>query len=116
MEALFGTDHSSRDGCRGEQFDRVYDEGGSFWQLDQQIGNAQVELSIALDASTKAQELDAVAGRACRHGASSTRHPIGPPACSRVNPPSRRRRSRRASRHRLSARDPIRRNHLGVAG
>lgn len=59
MEALFGTDDSSRDGCRGEQFDRVYDEGGDFWQLDQQIGNAQVELSIALDASTKVQELDA---------------------------------------------------------
>ncbi|MBU3689555.1 MAG: hypothetical protein FGM29_08375 [Actinobacteria bacterium] len=58
MEALFGTDGSSRDGCRGEQFDRVYNEGGDFWQLDQQIGNAQVELSIALDASTRVQQLD----------------------------------------------------------
>lgn len=59
MEALFGADESPHDGCRGEQFDRVYDEGGNFWQLDQQIGNAQVELSIALDASPKVQQLDA---------------------------------------------------------
>lgn len=59
MEAMFGADDSAHDGCRGEQFDRVYDEGGDFWQHDQQIGNTQVELSIAVDASPKMQQLDA---------------------------------------------------------
>lgn len=59
MAALFGSDESSTDGCRGEQFDRVYDEDGDFWRLDLQIGNAHVELSIALDASQEMQQLEA---------------------------------------------------------
>lgn len=67
MEARFGTDDSSQDGCRGEQFDRGYNEVGDFGQLGQHVGNAQVELSIALDASTKVQQLGA-AWSACVSG------------------------------------------------
>ena len=53
MEARFGTNDSSQDGCRGEQFDRMYNEVGDFGQLGQHVGNAQVELSIALDGRPK---------------------------------------------------------------
>jgi len=85
MAALFGSDESSTDGCRGEQFDRVYDEDGDFWRLDLQIGNAQVELSIALDASQEMQSSSRRSGRrACVIVVSPTRPRTGRRVCTQA--------------------------------
>lgn len=47
--ALLGRDDLLDDGCRGTTYNDVFDEKSDFYKLDEQLGYAQVEISIRLD-------------------------------------------------------------------
>jgi hypothetical protein len=56
--ALLGSNSVDTDGCRGRSYTRVYDESGSFGKLDHVLGQAEVDATITVDASSATADLN----------------------------------------------------------